>query len=199
MSAVDENNKVRVPLLSLLPLLLVTFACCRCSSPAPPPEQPIQEQQGTVEEQPLPPVETQEEAEAEAEEQAEQFVVSDEVYTKTFDEIEEFIHNLNEIIRQEDYDTWLTYLSEEYIERTSDPGYLKAQSEQPLLKKSNINLRGLKDYFKYVVVPSRVQAKLDEIEFIDENQVKAYAMIRNTKALLYLLVRENDKWKIGVW
>ena len=42
---------------------------------------------------------------------AEQFVVSDEVYTRTFDEIEQFIRNLNEIIRQKDYDTWLTYLS----------------------------------------------------------------------------------------
>jgi len=126
-------------------------------------------------------------------------VVSEEVYTKTFDEIEEFIRNLNDIIRRADYDTWLTYLSEEYIERTSDPAYLKQQSEQPLLKKSNVSLSNLRDYFNYVVVPSRVQAQLDEIEFIGENQVKAYAMIRNTKALLYLLVREDDKWKIGVW
>ena len=129
----------------------------------------------------------------------EEFVVSEEVYTKTFDEIEEFIRNLNEIIRSEDYDTWLTFLSEDYIQRTSDPAYLKRQSEQPLLKKSSISLNSLKDYFDHVVVPSRVQAQLDEIEFVDENQVKAYAMIRNTKALLFLLVRENDKWKIGVW
>jgi hypothetical protein len=40
---------------------------------------------------------------------------------------------------------------------------------------------------------------LGEIEFIDESQVRAFAMIRNTKALLYLLVRENDNWKIEVW
>jgi hypothetical protein len=67
-----------------------------------------------------------------------------------------------------------------------------------MLKKNKISLNSLWDYFIYVVVPSRVQAQLDEIEFIGENQVKAYAMIKNTKALLYLLVRENDKWKIGV-
>ena len=47
-------------------------------------------------------------------------------------------------------------------------------------------------------IPSRVQAQLDEIEFVGENQVRAYAMIKNTRALFYLLVRENDKWKIGV-
>jgi hypothetical protein len=170
------------------------LSCCRCSSPAPPVEQPVQEPQEMVPQQPLPPVEPVEKEEQPVEE----FVVSEEVYTKTFDEIEEFIRNLNDIIRKKDYDTWLTYLSKEYIERTSDPAYLKEQSEQPLLKKNNISLKNLRDYFDYVVVPSRIQAQLDEIEFIGENQVKAYAMIRNTKALLYLLVREDDKWKIGV-
>ena len=93
----------------------------------------------------------------------------------------------------------MTYLSEEYIDRTGDPAYLKEQSEQPLLKKSKTSLNSLRDYFKYVVVPSRFQVQLDEIEFVGENQVKAYAMIKDTKALLYLLVRENGKWKIGVW
>jgi hypothetical protein len=195
MIPVDENNKMRVWMQSLAPLVLVTVACCRCSSPAPPQEEPIREQQEAVED--VPAVEPEEEEEEE--EPAEEFEVSEEVYTKTFDEIEEFICNLNDIIRGQDYDTWLTYLSDEYIERTNDPAYLREQSEQPLLKKSNISLTSLRDYFDYVVVPSRVQAQLDEIEFIGENQVKAYAMIRNTKALLYLLVRENDKWKIGVW
>ena len=190
MSAVDENNRMRVLMQSLPAVVLVTVACCRCSSPAPPVEQQIQEQ-------PAPPVEPTEEEQTE--EPAEEFEVSEEVYTKTFDEIEEFIRNLNEIIRREDYDTWLTYLSEEYIERTGDPSYLKEQSAQPLLKKSNISLKSLRDYFDHVVVPSRFQARLDEIEFVGENQVKAYAMIRNTKALLYLLVRENGMWKIGVW
>ena len=184
---------MRIPRRSLLPLLLAILACCRCSTSAPPEEQPTPQQ-------PVPePTEAPVEPVEQEPQPVEEFVVSEEVYTKTFDEIEQFIRNLNEIIRQADYDTWLTYLSEEYIERTSDPAYLKQQSEQPLLKKSNVSLSSLRDYFKYVVVPSRFQAQLDEIEFIGENQVKAYAVIRNTKALLYLLVREDDKWKIGVW
>ena len=149
-------------------------------------------------------VESAEEAESEPLEpepqpEEEEFVVTEEVYSKTFSEIEMFIRSLNEIIRSEDYATWLTYLSEYYIQRTSDPEYLQEQSEQPLLKKSNVHLRSLQDYFTYVVVPSRTQAQLDELEFIDESQVRAFAMIRNTKALLYLLVRENGNWKIGVW
>jgi len=169
----------------LVPIFASSIILCSCmgsKSPAKeePPEQPVD-----VIEEPQP--------------EAEEFVVTEEVYSKTFEEIEVFIHNLNEIIRNEDYDTWLTHLSEDYIERTGDPEYLKAQSEQPLLKKSNVHLSSLRDYFTYVVVPSRTQAALDEIEFIDESQVRAFAMIGNTKALLYLLVRENDDWKIGVW
>jgi len=184
---------MRVSMHSLLPLMLVPLLFCTCATP---PSQEVQIQEPVI---PPEEPEEQETTQEQPEEPVEQFVVSEEIYTRTFDEIEQFIRNLNEIIHRQDYDTWLTYLSSEYIEHTSDPAYLKQQSEQPLLKKSNISLYNLRDYFFYVVAPSRVQAQLDEIEFIDENQVKAYAMIKNTKALLYLLVRENDKWKIGVW
>ncbi len=182
----------------LFPIAASSIILCSCVIFTPPaPEQP-------PEEPPEQPVEVIEEAESEQIEpepqpEAEEFVVTEEVYSKTFDEIEAFIRNLNEIIRNEDYDTWLTYLSKNYIESTGDPEYLKQQSEQPLLKKSNVHLSSLRDYFTYVVVPSRTQAQLGEIEFIDESQVRAFAMIRNTKALLYLLVRENDNWKIEVW
>jgi hypothetical protein len=191
MNEADENKRMRVFRRSLLLLVLVVplFSACVIAPQQPEP----------VEEPAPPPPPPPEEVEEAEEQPGEEFVVSEEVYTKTFDEIEEFIRNLNDIIRREDYDTWLTFLSEQYIERTSAPAYLKEQSQQPLLKKSGITLTSLKDYFEHVVVPSRIQAELDEIEFVGENQVKAYSMIKNTRALLFLLVRENDKWKIGVW
>jgi hypothetical protein len=128
-----------------------------------------------------------------------EFVVSQEVYSRTFEEIEEFIRNLNRIIRDEDYESWLTFLSEEYIRTTSDPEYLSDQSEKPLLKQANIRLQDLRDYFLQVVVPSRTQATLDEIEFLDENHVKAIAVLRGTRVILYLLERDGVQWKIGVW
>jgi len=131
--------------------------------------------------------------------QAEQFVVTREVYSRTFEEVERFVTNLNQIIRRADYATWVTFLSKEYVSRTSDPQYLKEQSEKPLLKQNNVQLRSLRDYFEQVVVPSRVQASVDEIEFIDESRVKAITTFRNTPAVLYLLVREDGNWKIGVW
>jgi hypothetical protein len=178
----------------LFPIGALSVILCSCMIFAPPAgEEPPEQLVEVLEEPEILQIEPQPEPEVE------EFVVTEEVYSKTFDEIEVFIRNLNEIIRNEDYDTWLMYLSEDYIKRTSDPEYLKQQSEQPLLKKSNVHLSGLRDYFTYVVVPSRTQAKLDEIEFIDETQVRAFAMIKNTKALLYLLVSENGDWKIGVW
>ena len=127
------------------------------------------------------------------------FVVTEEVYNQTFDEIEEFIRNLNEIIRERDYQSWLRYLSDEYIQRTSDQDYLREQSEKPLLKKNNVQLESLRDYFEYVVAPSRSRASIEDIEFIDENQVKVISSIRGTRGILYLLVREDGIWKIGVW
>ena len=131
--------------------------------------------------------------------QAEEFVVTEEIFTKTFEEIEAFINNLNEIIHSKDYETWISFLSEDYIRRTSDQTFLKAQSETPVLQKHNIKLENLRDYFEYVVVPSRSKTQLDDIEFIDEEHVKAISVVNDTRGLLYLLVREDDSWFIGVW
>jgi hypothetical protein len=126
-------------------------------------------------------------------------VVSEEIYSRTFEEIGDFIRNLNQIIRDEDFQTWLSYLSEDYIRTTSDPAFLREQSEMPLLKQNNVELTSLEDYFFYVVVPSRNQAQLDKIEFLDENHVKAISIVRSTRVVLFLLVREQGSWKIGVW
>jgi hypothetical protein len=178
---------------------ILLFSCllmlAACETPSPPPEEVE-----AVQPQPAQTVEPEErELQSTTEEtEPEEFVVTEEIYTKTFDEIEELIRNLNEIIQNEDYQSWLMYLSNAYVEKTSNPEYLKEQSQTPLLRKNKVKLKHLQDYFNYVVVPSRTQAKLDEIEFIDETKIKAYAMIGNTRALLYLLVREDSKWKIGV-
>ncbi len=127
------------------------------------------------------------------------FIVTEEIYTKTFEEIETFIESLNNIISEKDYETWVTHLSDDYIAKTSDPDYLRDQSSMPILKKNNISLKSLKDFFFYVVVPSRIEAGLDDIEFIDEDHVKAISIVRNKRGLLYLLVRVGITWKIGVW
>ncbi len=127
-----------------------------------------------------------------------EFVVTEKVYKETFNAIEETIFKLNKIIRNRDYDTWTTYLTEEYVKRVSDPAFLSRLSESPILKRNNIKLRTLKDYFLYVVVPSRTDARLDKIEIIDKNHVKAITMIDNNPTILYWLENVNNQWKIGV-
>ena len=77
--------------------------------------------------------------------------------------------------------------------------FLEEQSRQPLLRKSGIRLQSAQDYFEQVVVPSRSGAHLDDIEFIDGKHVKAISVVRGTRGVLYLLVREDGRWKIGIW
>jgi hypothetical protein len=149
--------------------------------------------------QPVQPVEQPTERESSAPPEPQVFEVSEEVYSRTFDEIGDFINNLNRIIREQDFQTWLGFLSEDYIRTTSDPEYLRKQSEKPLLKQNNVELKSLEDYFIHVVVPSRSQAQLDDIEFLDEDHVKAISIVRGTQVVLYLLVRDQGSWKIGVW
>ena len=175
-------------LFAILPAALLAAACVS----QPPAQQPAARRGGIV-------------PEPGAEETAKppsayrEFVVTKEVYDRTFEEIEELIRSLNSIIREEDYSSWLAHLSDEYVRATSDPEWLATQSESPLLKQADIQLRDLHDYFTYVVVPSRTQAELDEIEFIDENHVKALSELRGRRVILYLLVRAEGQWKIGLW
>ena len=127
------------------------------------------------------------------------FAVSEELYTKTFYDIEYFIENLNAIILSEKYTTWLSYLTEEYKTRYSNADVLNQISEEPKLKSNNIRLYTLEDYFHYVVVTARENVKLDKIIFIDNNHIKAITVIDEVPYLLYLLEMVEGEWKIGIW
>ena len=127
-----------------------------------------------------------------------EFIVTKELYTKTFEEIEETIKRLNKIIKDKDYESWESYLTQDYINKRSDPSFLDKMSSRSILKQNGIKLKTLKDYFNYVVVPSRASARLDKIEMIDKKHVKAITIVNNTPIILYWLVKESDQWKIGV-
>ena len=129
----------------------------------------------------------------------ETFTVSQEVYNQTFNEVEALIHQLNRIISSNNYDQWLTFLTDEYIDYFGSDAVLKEYSA--LIKKRgyNINLLSLKDYFRYIVVGSRADVTLDNIEFIDESHVTAVSIIDDQAYILYYLERIDDTWKIGFW
>jgi len=127
------------------------------------------------------------------------FVVTPELYNKTFDEVKEVIANLTYLISVRDYEGWRSYLTADYIARTSDPQFLEKASRSVTLQKSGIALHSLKDYFENVVVRSRTQATLTDINFVDETHVKALTVIDSRPVILYYLVREDGRWKVGTW
>jgi hypothetical protein len=157
-----------------------------------PKENPVEKPKDPVVEKP--PVEKPPEEKPPAE-----FVVTEDLYRKTFGEIEQLINTLNEIVKEKNFKGWVNYLSSEYALRSGSAEFLAESSQSVVLKKSGITLRSLQDYFLYVVVPSRSQAKLDDISFVDETHVKAITIINGKPVILYWLVKAEGQWKIGIW
>jgi hypothetical protein len=130
---------------------------------------------------------------------ATEFVVTEEVYQRTFEEIEAVIVELNAIIHAGDFAAWERRLTDAYRERTSSREYLDEISQSPLLKQSGVKLATLEEYFRKVVAPSRSSVKLDQLAFVDATHVKAITVIQGEAYILYWLVRENGTWNIGIW
>jgi hypothetical protein len=110
--------------------------------------------------------------------------ITQEVYDSTMNEIKEVIGELNKICTEagrsasaeRSYTTWLTWLTDEYAEQTSDPGYLALLSQQPALKSRNIELDSQKDYFINVFAASRQNVRVDGIEFTAPQRVKVWGL-----------------------
>jgi hypothetical protein len=124
-------------------------------------------------------------------------MITEEEFNFTKAEIQDLVKNLNDIIRAKNYNVWLDYLGVEYLAERSSPEYLARISEQPRLKSQNIVLTGPEDYFNHVVVPSRANDRVDDIEFIARNRVKAYTINAYGQRLrLYDLENRGNGWKI---
>ena len=177
-------------------ILAIVFSCKTASAPveAAAEEHAVDQSAEKKAEKPEEPAKT-ETAESNKEPSGE-YVLDEATYKKTKEDLTNLISNLNSIIAAKDYDTWLTYLTKKYYDYYSDPEVLKEQSESPLLKKYNIVLRSLKDYFNYVVVGSRKNVRLDEIKAIDADHIKAYMYVKGTPVIIYELVKINGNWKI---
>jgi hypothetical protein len=129
---------------------------------------------------------------------ADQFVATEELYKKTFDEVQDAIADLTRIIADGDYPQWLAYLTADYVRTTSSKAFLEDVSHSGVLKKNGIVLKNLEDYFNNVVVRSRLQARLEDINFVDATHVKAITTIQGSPVILYYLVNEEGRWKVGI-
>ena len=185
-------NIVRVFIFLCAGLAVLAFA--GCASVEPEVAEPVEP--AVIEEvtEPEPP------AEEPAEAEPENFVVTPEIYEKTFEDVEVLIDRLNTIIRNENFEEWNQYLTREYRENYSDPAVLREISDDLRKKyRYELRLRSLRDYFLYIVVGSREEATLDKIDFIDENHLLAYSIVNDTPVILYYLANDGEGWKIALW
>ncbi|MDR1305953.1 MAG: hypothetical protein LBK74_00065 [Treponema sp.] len=112
-------------------------------------------------------------------------------------EIQRLIQRLNGIIRTRNYDTWVSYLDPGYFAAINSPEYLDRVSQSAVLVKQKIVLASAEDYFNHVVVPSRTNDRVDDIEFISQNRVKAYTInTAGNRLRLYDLEKSGTGWKI---
>lgn len=185
--------------ISLLSLL---FSCAGTQenkkSSVKPPGQEVREkpEPEKVPEKPEPPKEKEKKEEPEAEKS---YKMDEKEYKETKKDLSELVSQLNGIIASRNYSKWLTYLTKEYKEYYSDPAVLQKLSEAAVLRKYNIVLRSLKDYFNYVVVQSRRNIQVDDIKAISKGKVKAYMYKDDNpeeKLVVYTLEKVDDEWKI---
>jgi hypothetical protein len=124
--------------------------------------------------------------------------ITEEVFADTLTEVQHFIEDLNGLISGKNYNSWLAYLGDSYLQMINSPEYLQRISESSILKKQKVVLKTAQDYFTYVVVPSRASARVDDIEFITQNRVKAFTLNQggDQRLRLYDLEKSQGNWKI---
>jgi hypothetical protein len=199
-----------LPFFALMTLTLALAACAstagtppseppaRQETPSPPPYSPEPAPE-PAENSPVPSVEPESDEEIPPQADFDPFAVSVEVKTAAIADIRTFIENLNGIIQRQDYGAWLSHLTPEYVIFYSDPVLLALYSEYPVLQRQNIHLRTLKDYFLYLVYPSRQNDRVDDIEYVSENLVKAITVSpQGSRDILYILEKHGDTWHIGI-
>jgi len=124
--------------------------------------------------------------------------LSQESYEEVLDEVKTFVDNLNLIIKGRNFNKWRSSLSEELLKEISSAEFLADASKWPSMKSRGIVLREARDYFNYVVVPSRANSQVDKIEILEDNRVKAfYVNTRKERTeLVYELAKIGDLWTI---
>ena len=183
----------------LFPMLFLVISCG--SAPKPAETEKVQEEIiPEIASQPYD-AETKESRENAAEVVFDPASISQEYYESTREDVRHFIDVVNGIIKNHDYSAWVAVLSPELFAEISSDRHLEELSELPAMKTRRITLKNAEDYFTHVVVPSRANSRVDDIEFINLNRVKAFTVYTNRageeqRLLLYNLEKSGEMWKI---
>jgi hypothetical protein len=123
--------------------------------------------------------------------------ITQEEFNTTKSEVQQLIQRLNGIIKAKNYTVWVSYLDSGYFRLISSREYLDRINRTDRMRKANIVLYNARDYFNNVVVPSRANDRVDDIEFVSPNRVKAYTVSQRGERLrLYDLEKADENWKI---
>lgn len=184
-------------LWALIPLLSLGLACQTTkppqdvsrTSPSPQPSARTVSPSPTISPQKTP----------EPEESFDPASITVEMKQEAFTDITALIKRLNSITQGRDYQAWRRFLADDFINKFSSPDYLDKLSSSPVLKRQGITLYTLEDYFNYVVYPSHQNDRVDDIEFIGHNRVKAITLNQKKERLvLWDLEKIDGSWKIGI-
>lgn len=106
------------------------------------------------------------------------------------------IYELDEIMSNFEFDNWKKHIAQTSLEYYSNP--LNLRKAQKKLPDKSIQLKGLRDYFKYVFIPSRKQSQVDEIRYISKTYIKAVEVREeeDTTVVYYYFIKDNGKWYV---
>jgi len=106
------------------------------------------------------------------------------------------ITELDNIMSNFEYENWRKCIEAKSLEYYSNP--LNLRKAQKKLPDKSIQLKGPRDYFKYVFIPSRKMSQVEEIRYISPTYIKAVEVREeeDTTLVYYYFVKEDGKWLV---
>lgn len=118
--------------------------------------------------------------------------VSMDTFTKDKKDILDIIDDLAVIMKNGNYNSWLSYVSSESKTYWMNPSHLKEIEARLPVK--GLRISGLRDYFKYIFIPARSGHHVDEIRYVSDTVVKAVQAKENRDIVYYTFEKIDGKW-----
>lgn len=165
-------------------------------APAPAVETPQKsEEPAPIAEEPTPVIEEQPAEDDEYSRSVGDVQVSRDTFLDDKEKIIQIIKELDTIMKNLDYNSWLGYVEPASIDYWKLRRNLqKAEKRLPV---KGIRLNDLNDYFKQVFVPARKGREVSEIRYISDSYIKAVQVRENQGDIVYYYFNKiNNKWMI---
>ncbi len=122
--------------------------------------------------------------------------VSRDTFAEDKERVLKIISELDTVMKDFDYRSWLRYVDKETIDYWSRPANLKkAQGRLPV---KGLRLNSLEDYFKYVFVPARKGREVTEIRYISDKYIKAIHAGSDQDIVYYYFNKIDGFWMVNI-